>query len=153
MDFSYLERRIDTRRAAYMPIELRLDDSPQALPAHLVDLSQGGAGIMTTAMNAPMLGQRIDMIFQTFSDEPTENPRQRRETGVVVNLRAPQRGVTRCGVRFLHRREDECDLIDPIDPLRDDKKTPPAPRFNRRWETARGFSDLEQLEESSVGAN
>ncbi|GJQ26990.1 MAG: hypothetical protein HBSAPP02_20220 [Phycisphaerae bacterium] len=153
MNFSYLERRMDTRRAAYLPIELRLDDSPQALPGHLVDLSAGGAGVMTTAMNAPMLGQRIDLEFQTFSDEPTETPRRRRETGVVVNLRAPQRGITRCGIRFLHRREDECHLTDPIDPLEDGRKTPPAQRFNRRWQTARGFNAFDRIEEAAVAAN
>ncbi len=141
MSTNTLERRQDRRTQAYVPITLRTEDSDET-PAHLIDLSAGGAGILTTSYNAPFLGQHLELVFETPTNNEDMNPRMRRESAVVVNLREPERGVARVGLRFIQNRGFGASLIDPILMLSDHRRNQPLPKANGGfdpWKTARNF--------------
>jgi len=138
MDFAPLERRRDHRKAAYTPITFRERETGEFIPAHLVDVSLGGAGLLTTDQNAPLLGQHISLQFETVTAEGgTETPIQR-QTGVVVNTRNPQRGITRVGIRFIHRPEFGTHFNPPRTPLTDKQR--PFLNTTSRYQTARHFN-------------
>jgi len=113
MDFSMLERRRDPRTHAFVPITLRYDSDKAATPAHLVDLSSGGAALLTTAGNAPRVGDHIELQFQVPVSQAGEAGGHRREIAVVLHVRRPERGVARVGVRFLQRPEIGSGLFGP----------------------------------------
>ena len=138
MDFAPLERRRDHRKTAYTPITFRERDTGEFIPAHLVDVSLGGAGLLTTDQNAPLLGQHIDLQFETVTAEGGTETRIQRQVGVVVNTRNPQRGITRVGIRFIYRPEFGMQFNPPRGPLTDKQR----PFFNTtsRWQTARNFN-------------
>ncbi len=143
MDLRALERRQDPRRATFVPITLHYDGHEAQTPAHLLDLSTGGAAVLTTAYNAPSLGQYLDVLFEAPNNDGGTETRYQRETGLVVNMASPERGVSRVGIRFLHRPDIDCGLLDPIDLLSSHKKTKPAKETASRWETARNFKQHE----------
>lgn len=137
-----LERRQDRRTQAYVPISLRTEGDSDDTPAHLIDLSMGGAGILTTSCNAPFIGQHLELHFETPTNNEDAEPRIRRESAVVVNLREPERGVTRVGLRFIQNHGYGASLFDPLLSLSDHRKTQPAPKAtgdNDPWKTARNF--------------
>lgn len=139
MNPSFLERRVDPRTHAFVPISLRYHGSNEETPAHLLDLSPGGAGLLTTSQNAPQIGEHLHINFEHVNtDGGTEAP-ARREIGVVVNLGIPERGITRVGVRFVEPRGFDCDLFDPIDTLNLHRKGRTEKDSLHRWETARHF--------------
>ncbi|MFQ5423663.1 MAG: PilZ domain-containing protein [Phycisphaerae bacterium] len=139
MNPSFLERRSDPRTHAFVPVTMHYHGTDEGTPAHLLDLSAGGAGLLTTSYNAPKLGQHLDVNFETANtDGGTELP-TRREVGVVVNLRHPERGIARVGVRFIEHPDMNCGLFDPIDTLTSIRKSPKGDSPLRRWETARNF--------------
>lgn len=137
MDFAHLERRRDHRKPTYTPITFREPGSDEFIPAHLIDLSVGGAGLLTTDINAPLLGQQLDLQFETVTSEGGTETRIQRQTGVVVNIKYPKRGITRVGLRFIHRPELGSDMFKSRGPLSDKQR----PFFNTtsRWQTARHF--------------
>ncbi len=139
MDSNYLERRGDPRTHAFVPITLRYSGSNEETPAHLLDLSAGGAGLLTTSYNAPKLGQHLHINFEHVNTDGGTEAAARREIGVVVNLGSPERGITRLGVRFIEHRGIDCDLFDPIDTLNLHRKGQSEKDSLRRWETARNF--------------
>ena len=145
MNFSALERRRDPRTPAYVPITLQYHDADTPTPGHLMDLSTGGAGIATTVQNAPALGQFVDLQFQTPNTDGGSETRMRRETGIVVNISKPERGIARVGVRFLQYPDLGSQPFDPKTILSwHRKQTGPFLDLGTRWQTARNFdkSDL-----------
>jgi hypothetical protein len=137
MDFAPLERRRDHRKTAYTPVTFREYDSSEFTPAHLIDVSLGGAGLLTTESNAPVLGQQIDIQFETVTEEGGTETQIRRQAGVVVNTRHPQRGITRIGVRFIHRSESGGNLFAPRELLSNERR--PFINTTSRWQTAKHF--------------
>lgn len=153
MQFDTLERRLDPRTAAFLPIRLRMEGAQNETPAHLLDLSSGGAAILTTRLHSPALGACLDLCFQVpFSDGGSERE-TRRETGVVVNVSTPERGISRLGVRFLRQANPAEQLFDPLDALSEHRRSKLPPDPLRRWETARHFAALEvrRPETATVG--
>ena len=63
MPFDIIERRAEPRTQAFVPVTLTCHDAGEEMPAHLLDLSCGGAGILLTAYNAPAIGQYLDVRF------------------------------------------------------------------------------------------
>jgi len=119
---------------------LRVDEADENTPAHLIDLSTGGAALLTTAYNAPAMGQRVDLRFETQgNNEDGEPPELRHETGVVMNIASPENGVSRIGVRFLSRHGFASDCRRPGDVLIDHRRQMPAETITHRWNTARNF--------------
>lgn len=102
MDTTNLERRRDPRTQAFVPILVRYESAETDTPAHLLDLSSSGAALLTTEGNAPQVGDKLDLEFEVPPMADGQE-RIRRETGIVMHLRRPERGVTRVGVRFIHR--------------------------------------------------
>lgn len=146
MNLEGIERRREPRTQAFLPITFHSEGSDDDLPAHLLDLSSGGAALLTTAYDAPALGQYLDLHFEiTPNNENGDDPIRRRETGMVVNLRAQGRGVTRLGVRFMQHRGISSDLFDPLEVLSDYRKHGPSSNVPSRWETARNFDRLPQV--------
>lgn len=95
---------------------MSVDGLGSAFPGQLVDLSGSGIGILMTDMNAPILGEHIDVSYvdrRTDEDGASEC----RQKGIVVNIRHPERGVSRIGVRFFQGNGDGCLLGDPDDAL------------------------------------
>jgi hypothetical protein len=139
MEFAALERRRDPRTQTFVPIKLHFDGADDTTPAHLVDLSCGGAACLMTTQNAPLLGQYLDLHFDRLhTDGGIASPLQR-ETGVVVNLGRPERGIVRIGIRFIHRPTIDRGLFDPIDALASHRKSWNTVGYGSRWETARHF--------------
>lgn len=86
------------------------------LPGQLVDLSGSGIGILTTDKNAPILGEHIDLSYvDRRTDE--DGSAECRQKGIVVNIRHPERGVSRVGIRFFQGNGDGCLLGAPDDVL------------------------------------
>jgi len=161
-----LERRRDPRTQASVPVRLFMHEREDLLAAHLVDLSPGGAGLLTPRATQPEIGQYVDVIFErpdadgeygaaTTSDAvgesgaisrssvdstaQTAKRRPRRQTGIIVNLRDHDDDRCRIGVRFMEVGESGCELIDPIDTLSDYRSGMNITDPIRRWETARHF--------------
>ncbi len=151
MDQSMLERRRDPRTVTFLPISIRTSECDEPKPAHLSDLSFGGAGILTTAYNAPMMGDYVDLEFETpLQDSPIEGGK-RREVGIVVNMSAHERGTRRIGVRFIQHPGMGCGLFDPTDLLTSHRQFVDATKLEgSRWETARGFDNVAPM---TAGAN
>lgn len=140
-----IERRRDPRTQAYVPITLSSEDAVGETPAHLLDLSSGGAAILTTAYDAPSIGRHVDLHFvYPHNNEDGDHQEIRRETGVVVNLGNPEQGVARIGVRFIQQRGTGADLIHPLDLLSDHRHHSPHADLEDRWHTARHFDPLQQ---------
>lgn len=139
MDPSILERRRDPRTHAFVPITVNYQDRDDCTPAHLLDLSAGGAGLLSTSYNAPKLGDFLDINFEGINTDGGTEAVGRRELGVVVNVRNPERGITRIGVRFIQHPDIDAQLFDPIDTLTNHRNSPPTPDPLHRWETARNF--------------
>jgi hypothetical protein len=113
MDFAMLERRRDPRTQAFVPITLRYDDQEEDVPAHLLDLSEGGAALLTTSHHAPALGQHVDLQFETPNSDGGSESHPRREVGIVIHVRRPEKGVARVGIRFLQRPDIHSGLFGP----------------------------------------
>ncbi len=139
MNTDMLERRRDPRTQAFVPITLQYHDADEETPAHLLDLSCGGAGVLTTAYNAPSMGQYLELKFEKPTNEGGTESSPRQETGIVVQVKKPERGIARVSIRFLQHRGIDCDLFDPNDILTEYRRTLPPEERNRRWETARSF--------------
>ena len=140
-----IERRRDPRTQAYIPITLKMEGAGEDTPAHLLDLSTSGAAVLTTAYDAPKLGEYLDLIFEApTNNEDGEPGVSRRETGLIMHIRNPERGVTRLGIRFLQHRSIGSDLFDPIEILSSHRgNTTPEPTENR-W-AAPGADSHNQL--------
>lgn len=131
MNFEFLERRRDPRTQAFVPVTLRRHDLDEDMPAQLLDLSHGGAGILATAYNAPGLGDYVDLKFEMpYSDGAAETS-PRYETGIVVNMASAERGITRVGVRFLQHHGIGSGLFHPQDVLTDYRKSLPLEQHGR----------------------
>ncbi len=147
MSASGIERRRDPRTQSYVPISLRREGVGTETPAHLLDLSTGGAALLTTAYDAPGVGEHIDIRFQlAANNEDGNEPEERRETGIVMNARTPDRGVSRIGIRFIQHRSLDIDLFDPLDVLSDHRKCVSGGGSSSRWETARSFDRITKPE-------
>lgn len=132
-----IERRRDPRTRAYIPITLKMEGADKDTPAHLLDLSNSGAAVLTTAYDAPRLGEYLDLIFDTPANNEDGRPSvSRRETGLIVHIRNPERGVTRLGIRFLQHRDINCDLFDPIETLTNHRGFIAAKPTENRWAAA-----------------
>jgi hypothetical protein len=142
MSINPLERRQDRRTQAYVPITMRSEGGGDETPAHLIDLSAGGAGILTTSSNAPFVGQHLELLFEVPTNNEDADSRMRRESAIVVNLRQPERGVTRVGLRFIQNHGFGASLFDPILTLSDHRRHQPKPKADTSfdpWKTARNF--------------
>jgi len=140
-----IERRRDPRTQAYVPITLSHEEAGGQTPAHLLDLSTGGAAILTTAYDSPTLGQHIDLHFvYPHNEEDGDHQEIRRETGIVVNLGNPEHGVARIGVRFIQQRSTGADLMHPLDFLNDHRHQTSSENIDDRWNTARHFDPAQQ---------
>lgn len=142
MDFDMLERRTDPRTQAFLPVTLALHDGGEEAPAHLLDLSCGGAGILTTSYNAPAIGQYLDLRFEMPNSDGGTESNSHHETGIVINVRKPERGIARVGIRFIQHRGINSDLFDPNEILSTYRKSVPAAEQGNRWQTVRGFENL-----------
>jgi len=132
-----IERRRDPRTQAYIPITLKMEGAGEDTPAHLLDLSNSGAAVLTTAYDAPALGDYLDLIFETPpNNEDGDAGVSRRETGLIVHIRNPERGVTRLGIRFLQHRGIGSDLFDPIEVLSGHRGTIASQPVENRWAAA-----------------
>ncbi len=147
MPFDIIERRAEPRTQAFVPVTLTCHDAGEEMPAHLLDLSCGGAGILLTAYNAPAIGQYLDVRFDQQkpgalqnTDGGTESS-VRQETGIVVSVRDPEQGIARIGIRFLQHHDVSQDLFDPKEILTHYRKNIPICEQMSRWETARGFQN------------
>lgn len=145
MDPSILERRRDPRTQAFLPISIRAEGSEDETPAHLLDLSNGGAAVLTTAYNSPGIGETVDLHFSTPVSDGSAETRNRNETAVVMNMAAPERGTRRIGVRFIQQRDIQAGLFDPIDTLSNHRKSMDTGDMDRRWETAKNFDKVQPL--------
>lgn len=140
-----LERRRDPRTNASVAIRLFYHDTPfhndsaNLTPAHLVDLSSSGAGLVTSNKNSPAIGQYIDLIFEKDAAVALPSKQIRRQTAIVVNVGRHDPEVARIGVRFMEGGDSDCELIDPVDLLSDHRKGFPIADPLRKWETARHF--------------
>lgn len=134
MNFGLLERRTNPRTQAFVPVTLRCHDQDEDTPAHLLDLSNGGAGILATAYNAPAVGQYLDLRFETPNNDGASDSAPRYETGIVVNSATPERGIARLGIRFLQHRGIGSGLFDPDNTLSDYRKSLPTGEQGRRWD-------------------
>jgi hypothetical protein len=142
MDFDTLERRRDPRTQTFIPITLRRTDHDEVMSAHLLDVSYGGAGVLTTAYNAPAVGEYIDLEFETPNTDGGTESTTRRETGMVVNSARHEREIRRVGIRFVQHPDIDCGLFDPKDLLCNHRKMV-GPRIKTsRWETARNFDKV-----------
>lgn len=151
MDQSMLERRRDPRTLTFLPISIRTSESDEPKPAQLSDLSFGGAGVLTTAYNAPMMGDYVDLEFETPMEDGVIDNEKRREVGIVVNMSAHERGTRRIGVRFIQHPGMGCGLFDPTDLLTSHRQFVESSKLeNSRWETARGFGNVAPV---ATGAN
>lgn len=116
-----------------------MDGSDHDTPAHLLDLSIGGAAILTTAYNAPEIGARLNVRFETPNNDGGAEGRIREEIGVVVNSSTPERGITRVGVRFFQRPDIDLDHASPNDVLSDHRRLLDRRKPGRPWRTAKNF--------------
>lgn len=139
MTQSYLERRVDPRTNAFVQIRVRYHDCDDDTPAQLLDLSSGGAGLLTTSYNAPGIGDHLDINFEDGNTDGGSESEPRSEIGVVVNLGTPERGVTRIGIRFIQHPDLGCGPMDPIDLLNNHRRNRDTQKTPHRWETARNF--------------
>lgn len=147
MSASAIERRRNPRTQSYVPISLRREGGSEETPAHLLDLSTGGAALLTTAHDAPHVGEHIDVRFEiAANNEDGDVPEERRESGIVMNARTPDRGVSRIGIRFVQHRSMDTGAFDPLDVLSDHRKCVSGPGASSRWETARSFDRINKPE-------
>lgn len=123
MDLSSIERRRETRVRADAPIQLAVDGNDGISPGQLVDLSPGGAGLMTTNGHAPGIGERVQIEFQ-YPNNNEDYSETRTETGLVCSVRHPKRDIARVGIRFLQTNGQSCFAGDPMDRLNDSRGTP-----------------------------
>jgi hypothetical protein len=138
-----LERRRDPRTPAHLPIMLRIEDADDITPAHLVDLSAGGAALVTTAYNAPYIGQYLELQFESLGNNEDGDPVEvRNETAIVVNMQSPERGVSRLGVRFVQKHDLGSSMFDPIDVLSDHRKSSNSDIKSDRWDSSKNFETL-----------
>lgn len=117
MNMSILERRAEPRTQAFVPVTLRPHEADAETPAHLLDLSCGGAGILAAAYSAPRVGEYVDLKFEPPSGDGATEAVARAETGIVVNAAAPDSGVCRLSVRFVQHSRLEDGLLSPRDVL------------------------------------
>ncbi len=136
------ERRRDPRTQTFVPITMHCESTSQPTPAHLIDLSFGGAGVQMTAYNAPALGEYIDLEFETPNNDGGAESGRRRETGIIVNSAREEQGVKRVGIRFVQHPDIDCGLFDPIDLLSSHRKFTGSPTKQNRWETAKNFDKI-----------
>lgn len=149
MNLKALERRVDHRTPTYLPITLKIEDREDHSPAHLVDFSATGAGILTTEGNAPALGQFVDLDFDVDNTDGGTEKTNRSETGLVVNIRKPERGIARLGIRFMSKPELRSGLGDPrklMSSRRPIKGLVPT----SRWQTARHFQSKPHKSDAPV---
>ena len=102
MNLSALERRAHPRTHAYVPITFRPTHADGEMPAHLLDLSCAGAALAMTTGNAPDLGDFMYVRFESPTSDGASESMPREELALVVNIRRPERGIARIGVRFIH---------------------------------------------------
>lgn len=103
MDPATLERRAHPRTHAFVPTTIRHESQDEQIPVHMLDLSAGGAGLMARAGSAPNLGQYLYVRFESNDGASEGKPRE--ELALVVNIRRPEDGIARVGVRFVHRTD------------------------------------------------
>ncbi|MBX3395621.1 MAG: PilZ domain-containing protein [Phycisphaerae bacterium] len=138
-----LERRRDPRTQANLPIMIRVDGAAEKAPAHLVDLSSGGAAVVMTAFNAPGMGDYLDLQFETPGNNEDGEPRRiRHETAVVMNVGRPERGIARLGLRFIQCCDPGLEIFDPIDTLSDHRRSVDPVLQSDRWESARKLGSV-----------
>lgn len=113
---SILERRAEPRTQAFVPVTLRPHEANAETPAHLLDLSCGGAGVITAAYSAPRVGEYVDLRFEPPSGDGAMDA-VRSETGIVVSVAEPDCGVRRLSVRFVQHSRLEEGLFSPRDIL------------------------------------
>jgi c-di-GMP-binding flagellar brake protein YcgR len=148
MPIDTIERRAEPRTQAFVPVTLTCHDTGEEMPAHLLDLSCGGAGALMTAYNTPAIGQYLDVRFDQQGSRSLRNTDGgtessiRQETGIVVNVRDPEQGIVRIGIRFLQHHDINQDLFDPREILTNYRKHVPICEQGSRWETARGFQGV-----------
>lgn len=131
MNLAALERRSHPRTQAYVPITFRPTHLEQEIPAHLLDLSCAGAALAMTDGNAPDIGEFLYVRFETPTSDGATESQPREELALVVNIRQPERGIARVGVRFIHTIDANTDGIRPRDRLSD----------QRIWKKTSGLSD------------
>ncbi len=147
MNLDSIERRRETRHIAKGSILFQIEGIQASAPGQLVDLSACGAGIMTTDMNAPVLGEHVALEYKEHATDE-DDPRVCHEKGIVVNIRHPERGIARIGVRFLQPNGEGAPASVPLDTL-DMSKQPVATAAKGRLGHAWGIPT--RLE--PVGAN
>ncbi len=152
MDFAALERRRDPRTQTFVPISILYDGEEDATPAHLVDLSCGGAACLTTSKNSPVIGQFVDLQFESSTSDGVSETFFHRESGIVVNMGRPERGIVRIGIQFIHRPQSDRGLFDPIDALALHRKSWDTKHYGSRWTTARHF-EKSSAKDSAVLSN
>lgn len=131
MNLSALERRAHPRTQAYVPITFRPTQADSEMPAHLLDLSCAGAALATTTGNAPDLGDFMYVRFESPTSDGASESMPREELALVVNIRRPERGVARVGVRFIHTIDSNSRGVRPQDLISD----------QRTWKKTSGKSD------------
>lgn len=140
-----IERRLDPRTQAFIPITIRSEGVEKESSAHLLDLSSGGAAVLATTYDAPLLGQYVDLYFEIpENNEDGEELTPRCETGLVVNVRDQKRGVTRLGIRFLQHRGMNAGLFDPHEVLSGHRKSQPVESCGGRWNADLNFGRFNQ---------
>ena len=150
-----LERRHHPRTQAFVPIALRLAGAEDETPAHLLDLSCGGAALLTTAYNTPVLGQYLHVKFETPTNDGATESRPREELGVVVNIRRPERGIARVGVRFVHESDLNTGLNGPKEILDDHRSftRSKGELADSRWSFLRDENRPRPKRKAPVGAS
>lgn len=147
MNLESIERRRETRRMAQGPILFQIDGFDDSVPGHLVDLSKCGAGVLTTDGNAPVIGEHIELEYEDRStDEDGTN--DCREKAIVVNIRHPERGISRIGLRFLQPNGEGCMIGEPpsvLDTSKMDGGSGYSNRVEALWSVAAAYE--------TVGAN
>ncbi len=150
MNADSIERRRDPRTQAGVPILLRQEGEYNDVQAHLVDLSSSGATVLAAAFDGPMLGQYLNLTFKVpTADEDGRSSSSREETGVIVNTRREQHGLTRFGVRFVQRGGLGAGLIDPRELLTNQRQHDFSQPTADRWNVEHEF----RLDRQTAGMN
>ncbi|MEK6644470.1 MAG: PilZ domain-containing protein [Planctomycetota bacterium] len=123
MHQSHLERRADARTQAFVPTTIRPEATDEEIAVHMLDLSSGGAGLMTNSGTPLSLGQYLYVRFETPTNDGATESEPREELAIVVNLRRPEDGIARVGVRFIHRTDLGSARRGPRDLLLDHRKS------------------------------
>jgi c-di-GMP-binding flagellar brake protein YcgR len=147
MNLAALERRSHPRTQAYVPITFRPTHLDEEIPAHLLDLSCAGAALAMTAGNAPDLGEFMYVRFETPTNDGASESLPREELALVVNIRRPERGIARIGVRFIHTIDAGNEGLRPQDLLSDQRTWKKTSGRSDRW----SFLNGDVISKSKIG--